>query len=153
LEAVFAAKPEILQHQRNIEASIAQASKELDASLAEFHSEADRDLVIRETQQSIKQMIQHQEDDRKIQKEMQGAIQLMLENSVEDRKLAKIRQNNLDIRLGELASSLRSTIQAETDSKIQQAVELGLIRDVITPLEERMKQHPAVTQFDVRLSG
>ena len=48
LEAAFAASPELQQHQRNIAASIAQATKELDASLAEFHSDVERDLVILE---------------------------------------------------------------------------------------------------------
>ena len=72
LEAIFAESSELQQHQRNIEASIVNTAKELDASLAEFHSEADRDLMIRETQQSIKQMLNNQEEDRKIQHELFG---------------------------------------------------------------------------------
>jgi len=73
----------------------------------------------------------------------------MLENSMEDRKMmAEIRQNNLDIRLGEVASSIKSTLQAETDSKIKEAVE-ALTRDVIKPLEKRITQHQTTTQIDI----
>ena len=137
LEAEIAQSPELQQHRRNIEASVAEIEKELDQSLAEFHSEADRDRVLRESQGSIMRMLKNKEEDRQQAREMQQSIRQLLENAAMDRQKADERNHTLEVKLGDMTETMMLALQAEMDVKIDQT--LDNLRTKVAQAQENFK--------------
>jgi hypothetical protein len=137
LEAEIAQSPELQQHRRNIEASVAEIEKELDQSLAEFHSEADRDRVLRESQGSIMRMLKNKEEDRQQAREMQQSIRQLLENAAMDRPKADERNHTLEVKLGDMTETMMLALQAEMDVKIDQT--LDNLRTKVAQAQENFK--------------